>query len=359
MRGGFKFNFRSKMNQSSYEVIIVGAGPAGLTAAKILAQANKKVLVLEKNEKVGNKVCAGGLTLKDFQEFNLPKSLVEKKFKSINLYINGHLIELDLEKPWIWTCNRKKLGKYQLDAARKAGAQVELNSEVVEVQKDFVILRDGRKFSFQYLIGADGSNSFVRRLLGLETRKILLALQYFIPQKEFAHNELEVYFDLKRFGPTYAWIFPHQNYYSAGAGADPQFISGKKLKQNFEGWCTELKINPSKYKLQGAPINYDYRGVEFDNIFLVGDAAGLPSGLTGEGVHPAMVSGQEVAFKILNPNYNLKKIEELLKAKKFEERVLSFYKTNKTITMMMLRFLGLSLKSRKIEKQIIKFLTLK
>lgn len=342
-----------------YEIIIIGAGPAGLTAAKILAQANKKVLVLEKNKDVGEKICAGGLTQKDFEEFNLPRSLVEKKFKYINLYINHHLIELDLEKPWIWTCNRKKLGRYQQDEANKAGAQVELNSEVGEVQKDFVLLPDGRKFSFQYLIGADGSNSLVRRFLGLKTKKILLALQYFIPQEEFNRDKLEIYFDLKRFGPTYAWIFPHQNYYSLGAGADPRFISGKELKQNFDDWCTNFKINPSKYKLQAAPINYDYQGVEFGNIFLVGDAAGLPSGVTGEGIHSAMVSGQEIARKIINPNHGLEEIEDLLKAKRFEEKALTFYKINKTFTRMMFRFFSLLLRSRKIEKQIIKFLTLK
>ena len=74
------------MVDDKYDVIIVGAGPAGLIAAKNLA-GKKKVLVLEKNRMVGDKVCAGGLTVKDFKEFDTPKSLIKKEFRAANLFI--------------------------------------------------------------------------------------------------------------------------------------------------------------------------------------------------------------------------------------------------------------------------------
>jgi len=66
----------------NYEIVIVGAGPAGLKCAEILAKNNKKVLVLEKNKIIGDKVCAGGLTLRDL-ELGIPDKIIQRKFKKI------------------------------------------------------------------------------------------------------------------------------------------------------------------------------------------------------------------------------------------------------------------------------------
>lgn len=341
----------------TFDVIIVGAGPAGLTAAKVLATNNKKVLVLEKNKIVGDKVCAGGLTLKDFEEANLPKSIVDREFRSANLYVYNRLIKLGLEKPWIWTCSRKELGKWQQERAEKAGVDVQLNSKVIEIQENSVLVNDGREFFFKYLIGADGTNSLVRKFLGLKTKKVLIAMQYLVSGEKF--NQLELLFDLKKFRPSYAWIFPHRNYSSVGACADSKFIKTRVLKHNLDNWCRKLGFNPERYEFQAAPINYDYQGLEFGNIFLIGDAAGLASGFTGEGMHPAMISGMEVARKIINPGYDFKELKEVIEAKKFEERILILYKTNKTITEIMFKFFGLLLKNKGVRKKLIQFLTKK
>ncbi|MGE4559956.1 MAG: NAD(P)/FAD-dependent oxidoreductase, partial [Desulfobulbus sp.] len=60
-------------------------------------------------------------------------------------------------------------------------------------------------------------------------------------------------------------------------------------------------------------VNYDYRGIRFGKCFLVGDAAGLASGLTGEGIHPALISGQVVARMILDPHYSGKELQALVR----------------------------------------------
>lgn len=346
---------RTPTNNGVYDVVIIGAGPAGLTAAKTLADNNKKVLVIEKGEIVGDKVCAGGLTLKDFNELRLPEFLIEQEFTDINLYIKNRVINLKLDTPWIWTCDRKKLGSWQLDEALKSGTDVWLDTRIIKIQKNSISLHNGKNLKFKYLIGADGTNSLVRKFLGLKTKKIMLAIQYLVPKEKF--SKLEIFFDLKRFGPAYAWIFPHKDFHSVGCGADPKFIDGEKLKQNFNDWCKEIRLNPSEYKLQVAPINYDYQGIKFDNIFLIGDAAGTASGLTGEGMHPAMISGQEVAKKIVYPDYDLPKLKEIIKVKKLEEKILTLYKNNKTITKLLFNFGGLLLTRKFAKEKLVKFLT--
>ena len=71
--------------QSKYEVIIIGAGPGGLAAAKVLSEAGRRVLVLEKNDERGEKICAGGITSRDFY-LGLPKELISKEFQSVLLH---------------------------------------------------------------------------------------------------------------------------------------------------------------------------------------------------------------------------------------------------------------------------------
>ena len=95
-----------------FDVVIIGAGPAGLSAAKILGEGGKEVVVLEKKEKIGLKICAGGLTFKDF-EIGIPISLAERIFQSIKVHSFGKTIEVKREKPFVATISREMLGQWQ------------------------------------------------------------------------------------------------------------------------------------------------------------------------------------------------------------------------------------------------------
>lgn len=339
-----------------YDVVIIGAGPAGLSAGAQLAKAKKKVIILEKNKFVGDKVCAGGLTKKDFSELGLPQEIAEKEFKHANLRFGRHFVKFELKEPWVWTCDRKKLGEWQAEQATKAGAEIILNCAALKIDKDFVSTSSGLDFYFKYLIGADGANSLVRKHLGLATKKLGIAMQYRALEKKF--QELEIYFDLKKIGPTYAWIFPHQNYTSLGAGCDIRFSSAKNLKVNLDDLCYKLGIDPTQYQLEAAPINFDYRGLQFGNIFLAGDAAGLTSGLTGEGMHPAIISGIEIAKKIIDNNYDLPEIKKIIKNKNLEELIFKFYKISHLFAILLfsLGFIMME-KSEKFRQKVTHFIT--
>jgi len=336
-----------------YAVVIVGAGPAGLKCAEILAQNGKKVLVLEKNKILGDKVCAGGLTLKDL-ELGIPDSIIQRKFKRVFIHTPRQTAEIKLEKPFIATIDRKDLGKWMTDKARRQGAEVRINSKVTEIDGEAVTVNGKDKILYKYLVGADGSNSSMRKYLNLKTDKFLETFQYIIPKK---CEHLEVFIDPEKFGPLYSWLFPHRNLSVIGGGSD--FKRGlhkptlnlkiSDIRKNFEDqWSKKFDLNKSLF--QAAMINYDYKGHDFKNKFLIGDAAGLASGLTGEGIYFAIKSGEDVANKIVNSEYECVNIKHILKVKSFEEKILGTLEISKSLTKIEVELVNWLFKSRWVDK---------
>jgi len=297
--------------KDKYNVIIVGAGPAGLSCAEVLAKDGKSVLVLEKNNEVGPKICAGGLTAKVEEEKLLSLQDVDKIFYSIKLHFSKICKKVIESSPIVTTIDRGKLGKIILEKAVKSGAEIETGVEVKKIKENSIIA-NGREIKYDYLVGADGSNSLVRKFLGIKTEKILITLQYTIPQKIQKFEKMEYFFDSKIFN-GYFWIFPHKNCTMIGCGYYPQNIRNNSfnLKSAFEKWLKDRQIKTDGFKMESFPINFDYQGYQFGNKFLIGDAGGFASGLTGEGIYFAMVSGKEVARKIIDSQYNCPKISKI------------------------------------------------
>jgi geranylgeranyl reductase len=330
-----------------YETVIVGAGPAGLQCARILAESGKKVLVLERKEVIGSKICAGGLTAKDLT-LGIPENL-GISFRRITMHTPYNSDVIESEKPIITTVDREVLGQWMTKEAKNAGAIIKANTNVTEIRKNSIIAND-KEIKFRYLVGADGSASLVRKSLGLKTEEMLVAIQY-ITEKEF--RNLEFFLDAKLFGSGYAWIFPHKGYTSIGCGCDPKFLSANDLRKNFHKWLKYMKIDVSNAKFEGAPINYDYRGYRFKNKFLIGDAAGFASGLTGEGMYFAMVSGQEVAKLIIDKNrHEPEGIERILRVKRSHEEALKLIEFSGPLKAVIYESLGMLLKSKFVDKEL-------
>jgi flavin-dependent dehydrogenase len=223
-----------------FDVVIVGAGPAGLKCAEILGGSKLKVLIVEKNSEIGTKICAEGLTKNSVKYLNSSKDLIKLQKDNVYIHINKSKFHVQHHEPFLFTTSRIKLGQWQLKRLKKfENISLRKNTRVSKIEKNFIFLNE-EKIKFKFLVGADGSTSIVRRHLGMKSEKILMALQYVIPTKEY--TEFEVFFNSKLFKNGYAWIFRHKTYASIGCGCSTKVISAKRLNENFKKFIENKKI---------------------------------------------------------------------------------------------------------------------
>lgn len=340
--------------ETDYDVVIVGAGPAGLSCAKELGGSNLKVLLAEKNKIIGPKVCAGGITLKDLKE--IPKEILDAVFNKVYAHYKNKTVLVERNYGLIATIDREKLGQYQLNQINKFGnIKILTGISVTKINPDnSLILSSGEEIKFKFLVGADGSNSIVRNFLKLPIKKRGILIQYILPRKM---ENFELYLDNDLFGTAYLWIFPHKNYTSIGCGTDSKTISARELKDNFENWLRKEKIDLTGAKLEAGIINYDYRGYKFGNIFLAGDAAGLTSGLTGEGIYSAIISGKQIAKEILQKDKDKNLINNWLIKKKRQEKYIFLLKMPSYFKHLLFSLFMKLIRNEKIQDKVIDLLT--
>lgn len=327
-----------------FDVIIIGAGPGGLACAYELGDSNLSVLVIEKNEIIGPKVCAGGLKNLD-KEFKLPADKF-RVFHEENFTTKYKSYALRLEKP-LRTISRHELGQHQaamLDDFENV--KIQTGVKVKEI-KDGQIITSAGNFSFKYLIGADGSNSMVRRHIGLKT-KSCIGMYYDIPK---VTDTVIWHFNPEIIKTGYIWAFPHLGNTNMGVFFNPDYLSPKVAKKALHDYLDARKIDYSECKYQTAAISHFYDGCVFGNTFLVGDAAGLALRTNGAGISFAIVSGKEIARKILNPKYKMPELTVILKYKKNQENIFSFIERIKFIQRPAYRMMLNLLKKKWFQKR--------
>lgn len=328
-----------------YDVVIVGAGPAGLACARVLAANNLKVLILERKIKPGPKVCAGGITWSGLIR-RIPGCLEEKRFSQQYIFTPLQRVCISAADPIIATVDREKLGQHMAQEAYTAGTEIRTSVQVKEIGNDTVTYADRQsgkeeKVYFRYLVGADGSSSLVRRHLRLPVRHLGIGINYQIPG-DFEKMEWHLAPALFRNG--YSWIFPHRETVSIGAYVDASVMKAKDLHQSLQQWAASRGLILAGTQQRAEYINFDFRGWRFGNIFLAGDAAGLASGLTGEGIYPAIVSGEAIAHSIVDHGHDLSELHRLIRMQEFHKRMTLLTGKNRFIAAIIAESVSMALR---------------
>jgi len=305
------------------ENLVIGAGPAGLRTAQVLAEAGREVLVLEKNREVGPKTCAGGLTRKAVCELAALGLPVHLGLDSIGhvAFTGGTAHSLNTAASMVRTIPRRDLGQLQLAWALKAGAEVRVGTVATRLDLPARTVGAGdRTIRYDRLIGADGSDSGVRRALGLPHPRAYFAAEFNVPGLYLAPLRVECDPDTLLNG--YFWVFPHACYTSIGAVAPKKLVAPAFIRRYLTARAQALGADLEDTRFEGAALEVSAAGFDFPGgVHLVGDAAGMPSSLTAEGIYAALVTGEETARRILDPTFPSPKTRSWLRVKRAHDRL--------------------------------------
>ncbi len=331
--------------KQSYDVIIVGAGPAGATLAYELAKRGIGVLVLEKENLPRYKCCAGGVTSKaakllDFDISEVAEDVIYEVSFTFNL---GSPCLRQHRQPLIYTVMRDVFDHFLVKKAQQLRAVLMDGQKVaqIRVSADWVeISTADNVFRSRLVVGADGAYSVVSRELGMGRSIEYVAgieSEVVVPEEELAKWKSRVQMDLGCIPGGYAWVFPKRNHLSIGVGCLAS--KARHLNHHHQKFLNSLSIgsyNIAKSSSHLIPICTKGRIVWQDKALLLGDAAGLADPLTGEGIYNAILSAQLAAPVIENSLAHDKvKLEDYQEA--VDEKIMSELRIARTLSRFFIR----------------------
>lgn len=314
-----------RARQPDYDVIIVGAGPAGATAAKSLLdqRPQTQVLLLDKAPRFPRKKpCGGYISAEIFDHFPYLKGN-DGYFVESESYL-GILHSPDLRyqvsgRTRMLGVLRETFDAYLVGLAQQAGAQIGMRSRVIDVKPNSnqvrVEIEDGRQLTAKCVVGADGAASPVARRSGLHqgwqpNEVCRTIVKEFPVQPEYILDQYgadrPIHLLLKFNGiPGYAWVFPKAHSINVGLGCFADYPI--RLVDYFKVLIRLLN------KREMLPIDATIKGLEAgicptigpiaktqgNRVLLVGDAAGFVSPSTGAGIVPGMQSGHLAATTLV------------------------------------------------------------
>jgi digeranylgeranylglycerophospholipid reductase len=285
----------------SFDLIVVGAGPAGCMAAYTAANEGLSVLLLEEHPEIGIPVvCAEGISRSTIKPF------LDIKHEWISQDLDGAIIrgpfgdQFKIQYPRCgWVLDRAKFDAALAGMATEKGAVLKTSAKAVGINNDKVrVKQNGREseYSFKCIIGADGIASHVGSWLGVDTRlglgDIAVCAEYLIENISVEAKYASLIFGHKYAPGGYAWIFPKSGS-SANVGLGLSPVKTKnKAKDMLDAWIEkEFPGGEIKRRVYGGVPSAMLTKISGDNFFLVGDAARLSDPLSGAGITNGIKSG--------------------------------------------------------------------
>jgi geranylgeranyl reductase family protein len=282
-----------------FDAIVVGAGPAGSTAALRLARGGARVLMLDRERFPRDKPCGGGLTYRAVRQLPVAVDpVVEDVVDRFELgFRYRRRFERSGEGPLVLMTQRRRLDAFLTEQAARAGVEFRDGMRATAVEAAEGVVRfDGKAAAAPVVIGADGVNGVCARALGVAgSRRHAVGLEgnvlYVHAREERWRGRAVV--ELGSVPGGYAWVFPKGDHVNVGVGGWES--EGPRLREHLDRACAEYGLSGSRLEaLRGyrLPMRRPGDAVAEGRVLLVGDAAGLVDPLSGDGIYEALVSAR-------------------------------------------------------------------
>lgn len=305
-----------------YDVVVVGAGPAGSTAARVAADRGLAVLLIDKAKFPRDKPCAGGVTAKALRElgFDLPDAVVERDIMGIKLISSGgrSVSARDSKKLGV-TVRRAIFDNFLATRAVEAGADflddaplTGLETEVGARGERYVVTTGRGRFRARAVIGADGAcgrtarlaeirNPWSRWELGASVSAEVDLPPGFITEGASESDLIELYL-VPPLRAAFGWAFHRKGGLHVGVGATaldaPRLAGAFRAHFSRVARIHQLQIPCPRGRGHMLPAGGIRRAVARGAVLLAGDAGGFVDPFSGEGIYSAIRSGRMAAEAI-------------------------------------------------------------
>jgi len=291
------------------DVAIIGGGASGTTAAFHLANKNKNVCILEKNNSSHERTCGGGMSaaVQNWFPFKL-MPIVDEVINNVEFsWKNTDKVVADLSgsSPF-WIVKREKLDSFLLDQALNSGCKLLTTFNVVDIKKSSsawqITSFDGRQIEAKAVVIADGSQSPWPKAFNLGPKKQKFASTFSGRIKRRGDLRSETArFEFGLVSNGFAWAFPLKDEVNIGIGTFLDNKNSMPVKEILKSFLPDLGFDPSEIVGQEAKLRVwnGHSNLNADGILLVGDAASLCDPFLAEGLRPALMSGFEAAQSLI------------------------------------------------------------
>ena len=301
------------MPRVAYDIIVVGAGPSGSLAAYRLAAAGARVAIIDASQFPREKPCGGGLQQRSL--VRIPFGLGPVLRGALNHLALSHGLgecrRLSYPEPLVYPVLRSEFDHYLLEAAIRVGAQFIPGVKVSAVRQDAadhaVVETDSGPLRSSFVVGADGANSVVSRILNKRSDYFWQAALYCeMPESAVNPESIDIAtmrVDWGSLPSGYAWAFPKRGSVNVGVGCPIHM--GKMLRPylakflSVERIVRDGRIGSLRFRGHQLPTLTKRTRLAKGSVLLVGDAAGMVEPLTGDGISYACHSAQIAAEVIM------------------------------------------------------------